>query len=100
MILATPREVPSDAAGWSAWIDRTGVAISILIVTGAVLYRLARWMRPKVDSVIDAVLANNARVPVLMEAQARRDQEIVQALEKQSELLARLCGLIERQEPK
>lgn len=70
---ATPAQVPSDMSTWSGWLDRTGVAVGILIVVGFALWRLLRWVKPRADVVLDGFIANANRVQPLLDAQQARD---------------------------
>lgn len=81
--------------GWSKWVDRTGVAIGVLAVTGFVLWRLATWLRPKADRVIDGVLANNARVPELLAEHAKVNLQIADSLARLAEVQKQQVRLLE-----
>lgn len=70
---STAAQVPTDMGAWSSWLDRTGVAVAILIVIGLLLWRLLRWMRPRADIVLDGFIANANRVQPLLDAQQARD---------------------------
>lgn len=54
---------------WLGAIDRFGVAVCVLIATGLTIWRLGKWMGPRVDKVVDAHVGFVAKVGDQVERQ-------------------------------
>ncbi len=98
------KQVPPDAQGWSTWIERLGVPLALLVVLTFAMFRLAKWARPKADSLIDGMLSRANALPAVIEAQVQRDRaeeardaSLIAAVQNLSTLCAQLAERVNAQ---
>ena len=90
----------------STWLilwDRVGSLGIILVAVGVVAWRVARWVRPKVDRAFDAymnfvdrVAASQTEQTKILERQAVSQDEQARILERQGEILGGMNEILER----
>jgi hypothetical protein len=95
--------VPSDLTGWPSWLERTGIALGLLIVTAWALAKLAGWAKPRAELLIDGALEAARQLPHVLEENRKLNEAVMLALQHQRERdleiadrLAKLEELLER----
>ena len=98
---STMHQSISDAERVSVLAEKFGVPAVLLIFTGFVLWRLAKWTGPKADKLIDITLTKADALPKLLEenaeranAQQARDLAVLQALERIANRLEALTEIL------
>lgn len=94
----------SDAERLSGLAEKFGVPLLLLIFTGFVMWRLAKWARPKADKLIDTTLAKADALPQLLKENLERDAAaevrqvaMLHALERLSDRIEVLTEIIKAQ---
>lgn len=93
-ILATGAQVPTEIGAWRE-LREYGVALFLLLVLIGALWRFARWGRPWADKIVSTMLANNEKVPALMESLVLQNREILAEIGAQNALLRSQNALLQ-----
>lgn len=94
--LATSTQTPTEVKGWLDASKEYGLALVFLVLILVVLWRMARWIRPKADQVVAGILANNERVPGLIESQEKQNAAVLLAMQALATQLQTQSALLEQ----
>lgn len=97
--LATSTQAPTDVDLGLKAAKEFGLPLVCLVVLVVALWKLGMkvggWMAPRIDDFFKALLASNARVPELIEANRAQSAAVLLALEKQNALIEGFCDRLD-----
>jgi len=79
------------------WVFNNGLAVGILIAIGIAIVATARWLAPRLDRLIDALIGTQTKLQESIDSNASQLRQQVQTCEQHAALHAETAETVERQ---